>query len=117
MREKSLKIKRIESLLKELLPEALSHLNDDRIKNITITDVDCSRGKYDTKVFFDGSDYTKEEIEILTFLLNNANGKIKSYILNTTDWFKCPNFRFQNDEMIEKSKRLEKLFAQIKKED
>jgi len=116
VKEKSIKLQRTESLLKELIPEALSNLSDSRINSITITDVDCSRGKNDAKVYFDGSDYSKKEIEILKNLLNKANGKIKSYILSVTGWYKCPNFSFYNDELIEKSKKIEELFAKIAKE-
>ena len=113
MKEKSIKLQKTESLLKELIPEALSNLNDSRIKSITITDVDCSKGKFDAKVYFDGSDYTNEELKILTKLLNKANKKVKSYILSVTNWYKCPNFTFYNDEMIQKTKRIEELFAKI----
>jgi len=116
VKDKSIKLQRTESLLKELIPEALSNLSDSRINSLTITDVDCSKGKYDAKVYFDGSDYSKQEIEILKKLLNKVNGKIKSYILSVTQWYKCPNFTFYNDEMIQKTKRIEDLFAQIAKE-
>ena len=115
MKEKSIKLQRTESLLKELIPEALSNLSDSRINSITITDVDCSKGKNDAKVYFDGSDYSKDEIEVLKNLLNKANGRVKSYILSVTGWYKCPNFTFYNDEMIQKYKRIEDLFAIIAK--
>jgi len=113
MKGKSIKLQKTESLLKELIPEALSNLNDNRINSLVITDVDCSKGKYDARVYFDGSDYEKKEIEILKQLLNKANGKIKSYILSVTGWYKCPDFTFYNDEMIQKSKRIEDIFAKI----
>ena len=116
MKNKSIKLQKTESLLKELIPEALSNLNDSRISSITITDVDCSKGKYDAKVYFDGSDYNDKEIKILQKLLSKANGKIKSYILNVTGWYKCPNFSFYNDELIEKSRKIEELFKIISKD-
>jgi ribosome-binding factor A len=94
----------------------LAQLTDSRINNLTITDVDCKNGKYDAKVYFDGDDLTNEEIKIVKQLLKKANSRIKSYCLNATSWYKCPNFVFLKDEVVEKNKRLDELFAQIKKD-
>jgi ribosome-binding factor A len=116
MKEKSINLQRTESLLKELIPEALGELSDARINSLLITDVDCKNGKYDAKVYFDGSDYTQSEIKEIQKTLHKANGRIKSYCLSATGWFKCPNFTFINDENLEKNNRLEDLFAQIKKD-
>jgi len=114
MKNKSVNLQRTESLLKELIPEALSSLNDELIKGITITDVDCKNGKYDAKVYFDGSDFSDIELKVIKKALKRANGRIKSYILNATSWYKCPNFEFIKDDMLEKTKRLDELFEMIK---
>jgi ribosome-binding factor A len=114
MKNKSINLQRTESLLKELIPEALSSLNDSFINGLTITDVDCKNGKYDAKVYFDGSDFSKDELKIIRMSLRKANGRIKSYILNATSWYKCPNFEFIQDDMLDKTKRLDQLFEMIK---
>ena len=116
MKEKSINLKRTESLLKELIPEALGELSDERINSLLITDVDCKNGKYDAIVYFDGSDYSDKEIKEIQKVLNKANGAIKSYCLNATGWYKCPNFKFLKDEQLENNKRLEELFEKIKKD-
>jgi len=113
MDNKSVNLQRTQSLLMELIPEALSSLNDNRIKSLTITDVDCKNGKYDANVYYDGSDYTKEELKEIRMSLRKANGRIKSYILNATSWYKCPDFTFLVDDMMDKRARMEDLFAQI----
>ncbi|BFU78030.1 30S ribosome-binding factor RbfA [Arcobacter sp. 15-2] len=113
MDNKSVNLQRTQSLLMELVPEALSSLNDNRIKSLTITDVDCKNGKYDANVYYDGSDYTKEELKEIRMSLRKANGRIKSYILNATSWYKCPDFTFLVDDMMDKRARMEDLFAQI----
>lgn len=113
MNNKSINLQRTQSLLKELIPEALSQLNDPMIRGLAITDVDCKNGKYDAKVYFDGDDYDNAELKLIRAGLRKANGRIKSYILNSTGWYKCPDFKFIKDEDIAKSKRLEDLFAQI----
>jgi ribosome-binding factor A len=116
MKEKSINLQRTESLLKELIPEALGELSDERINALTITDVDCKNGKYDARVYFDGSDYSEAERKVLQQLLNKANSRIKSYCLNATGWYKCPNFTFIHDDKFEENNRLDALFAQIKKD-
>jgi ribosome-binding factor A len=64
-------------------------------------------------VYYDGSDYDKEELKQIRQSLRKANGAIKSYILGATSWYKCPNFTFIVDDMMEKRARMEDLFAQI----
>ena len=112
---KSINLQRTESLLLELIPEALSNLMDNRINSLPITAINCKNGKYDAIVYFDGSDFDKNEIKELIALLNKANGRLKTHILASTGWYKCPNFTFVNDTSLEKSKHIEDLFAQIKK--
>ena len=70
---KSINLQRTESLLMELIPEALATLNDPRINSIAITEVNCKNGKYDAIVYYDGTDYTKQEHKILNQLLNKAS--------------------------------------------
>ncbi len=100
----------------ELLPEALGSLNDALINGLAITEVDCKNGKYDATVYFDGSDFDKTELKLIRSALRKANGAIKSYILGATSWYKCPNFTFEVDDMMEKRARMDQLFAQISKE-
>ncbi len=113
MTNKSVNLQRTESLLAELIPEALSSLNDNRISSLTITEVDCKNGKYDAKVYFDASDYDKIELKEIRQSLRKANGIIKSYILGATSWYKCPDFTFLVDDMMDKRARMEDLFSQI----
>ncbi|MDN5088631.1 30S ribosome-binding factor RbfA [Aliarcobacter butzleri] len=112
---KSINLQRTESLLMELIPQALSNLDDERINSLPITGVNCKNGKYDAIVYFDGSDFDKDETKAIISLLNRANGRIKSDVLASTSWYKCPNFTFVNDTSLEKSKHIEDLFAQIRK--
>jgi len=115
MKNKSVNLQRTESLLEELIPEALSSLNDHRIVSLTITEVDCKNGKYDAKVYFDASDFDNAELKEIRAALRKANGAIKSYILGATSWYKCPDFTFLVDNMLEKRNRMEELFSQISK--
>ena len=115
MNNKSINLQRTQSLLEELIPEALSSLNNSKLHGITITEVDCKNGKYDARVYYDGSDHDKIEAKEVRMALRKANGAIKSYILGATSWYKCPNFTFLVDDMMEKRANMENLFAQISK--
>jgi len=116
MNNKSINLQRTQSLLMELIPEALSSLGNRKINSLTITDVDCKNGKYDAKVYFDGSDYSNVELKEIRIALRKANGIIKSYILNSTSWYKCPDFTFIKDNDLEKNMRIDELFAKISQE-
>ena len=87
----------------ELIPEALSNLNDSRISQLSVTEVNCKNGKYDAIVYYDGTDFSKQEHKVLNNLLNKASGQIKTYCLSATGWYKCPDFTFKADDTLEKS--------------
>lgn len=110
---KSINLQRTQSLLMELVPEALATLSDSRINALPITGIHCKNGKYDANVYFDGSDYNKEELKVIDALLLKASGRIKSYVLASTGWYKCPNFKFIADDSLENSLNIESLFAKI----
>jgi ribosome-binding factor A len=114
LKEKSIKLQKTESLLKELIPEALGTFDDYRINSITVTDVDCSKGKYDAIVYVYDSSLTKSEKAETIRQLKKVSGAIKSYCLNATSWYKFPSLKFQFDEQVEKTNRLEELFEKIK---
>jgi ribosome-binding factor A len=116
MKDKSINLQRTESLLKELIPEALAELSDFRINSLAITDVDCKNGKYDARVYFDGRDFDDNELNVINSLLKKASSRIRSYCLSATGWYKCPNFTFLNDKNLEKTTRLDELFDKIKKD-
>ena len=113
---KSINLQRTESLLCELVPEALASLNDSSINSIGVTDIDCKRGKHNAVVYFDATDFDKDELRAIKQSLKKANGVIKTYCLNATGWYRCPDFKFVVDAKIKKDMRLEELFHQIEQE-
>jgi ribosome-binding factor A len=117
MKEKSVKIKKTESLLAELIPEALSAMVDSRVKSITVTEVVCSKGKSDADVYVYESGLSDREQEEILNQLKKVSSKVKSYCLASTGWYKCPNFTFRFDKNVEKINRMEELFAKIKSKD
>jgi len=116
MTEAEIKLKRTESVLLELVPQALGSLNDKRLHELDIIEVKCSRGKSDAKVYINPFDLSEEDKNSYLKLLRKARPIIETYCLKDQGWYRCPKFTFEFDEQIAKSKNIEALFKQIAKE-
>ncbi|NPA27630.1 MAG: 30S ribosome-binding factor RbfA [Epsilonproteobacteria bacterium] len=116
MNQSEIKRKRTESLLKELLPEAFSMLDDEMLKNLVVTEVVCSRGRYDSKVYLDKSGIDEESQKEILKRLQKVAGFLKNYVKESAGWYKSPNFKFEFDDHLEHIKRIDNLFKQIKKD-
>ena len=113
MTEAQIKIKRTESVLLELIPQALGQMNDKRLHELDIIEVSCSRGKSDVKVYINPHDLTEQEKRDYLKLLRNARPIVETYCLKDQGWYRCPKFTFEFDEQIAKSKNMDDLFSQI----
>ncbi|QOY55431.1 30S ribosome-binding factor RbfA [Candidatus Sulfurimonas marisnigri] len=116
MTEAQIKLKRTESLLLELIPEALGSLNDKRLHVLSIIDVKCSRGKSDAKVYIDPASYTEQEKRDYLKLLRNARPIVETFCLKDQGWFRSPKLTFEFDEQLKKSQNIEDLFKKIAKD-
>lgn len=116
MTEAQIKLKRTESVLLELIPQALGAMNDKRLHDLNIIEVVCSRGKSDAKVYINPNSYTEQEKRDYLKLLKNARPIVETYCLKDQGWFRCPKFTFEFDEQLEKSRTLDELFKKIAKE-
>lgn len=114
--EGNIKLQRSQSLLKELVIEALSTLNNSNLNSLSITDVVCSKGKYHAEVFIESSDFSPAEKTLILKELKKAEGILREHILRSSGWFKCPRMSFKFDETLKSSNTLDKLFEQIAKE-
>ena len=120
MTQEEIKRHRVESVLKEIIPEALATLDDSRINSLLVTDVVCSKGRSDAKVYLDKSFLTESEQREALKQLRIVAGYIQNHCKQSEGWFKAPRFTFEFDEQLEKQSRMEELFKQIaqrKKED
>jgi ribosome-binding factor A len=111
-----IKLKRTESILIELIPEAISQLNDARVHEVDVVEVKCSKGRSDCKVYLDPHDYTDQEKNFFLGQLRKATPFIANYCLSDQGWFKAPLFTFVFDDQLKKSKDIESLFSKIAKE-
>jgi ribosome-binding factor A len=120
MTQEEIKRHRVESVLKEIIPEALATLDDSRINTLLVTEVVCSKGRSDAKVYLDKSFLTEAEQREALKQLRVVAGYIQNHCKQSEGWFKAPRFTFEFDEQLEKQSRMEELFKQIaqrKKED
>ena len=113
MTPEEIKRKRTESVLKEIIPEALATLDDSRINALQVTDVVCSRGRSDAKVYLDKSVLSEAEQREALKQLRLVAGYIQNHCKQSEGWFKAPRFTFEFDEQLEKQSRMEELFKQI----
>ena len=113
MNQAEIKRKRTESALKEVLPEAFSMLDDEQLQNLIVTEVICSRGRYDSKVFLDKTGIEENEQKKILKKLHKVEGFLKNYVKESEGWYRSPNFKFEFDDFIEKVSRIDELFKQI----
>ena len=116
MREEEIKRKRTEARLQELIPEALATMNDTRINSLSVTEVVCSKGRYDAKVYLDKSFLSDSEQREALKQLRVVSRYLSNYIKNSEGWFKAPKFTFEFDNQLEKISHIEELFKKIAKE-
>ena len=113
MTHEEIKRHRVESVLKEIIPEALGSLDDERINGLTVTDVVCSKGRSDAKVYMDTSFLSEKEQGEALKQLRAVAGYIQNHCKQSEGWFKAPRFTFEFDHQLEKVTRIEDLFKQI----
>ena len=116
MTEAEIKLKRTESVLLELIPQALGAMNDKRLHELDILEVVCSRGKSDAKVYINPHDLDESQKNNYLKLLKKARPIIETYCLKDQGWYRCPKFTFEFDQQLKKTQTLEELFKKIAKE-
>jgi len=115
MTQEEIKRHRVESVLKEIIPEALATLSDERINALLVTEVVCSKGRNDAKVYLDKSFLNEQEQREALRQLRSVSSYIQNHCKQSEGWFKAPRFTFEFDEQLEKISRMEALFDQISK--
>ena len=116
MIDKSIKIQRTQSVLKELIPEAISTLEDEMLRGVCVIDVECSRGKYDAIVYLDGAVYDAKEKSYIVSHLDRVQRHIQTHCMQAEGWFRCPHFKFRFDDSLIEQNKMDALFAKVEEE-
>lgn len=111
-----IKRKRVDSILKEVIPEALSILDDALLNSLCITEVNSSKGRYDANVYLDKSYYNKEEQNYILNHLKKVSHYLQAHCQNTLGWYRVPKFHFKFDEKLEEQNKIDALFNKIQTE-
>ena len=109
----NIKLLKAQSILQEALQEALFDLEDNRLRNIAVTRVECSRGKEFARVFLDKNSLGDMEATNALKLLKKASGAIRANLQAQLSWYKTPNLIFEIDDSLEKINKIENIFKQI----
>ena len=102
MNANEIKRMRTESVLKELIPEALATLEDGILKGLCVTDVECKKGRYDAFVYLGH--------------LKRVCRHLQNHCMAAEGWYRCPNFHFKFDDRLEYQNHMDKLFDKISKD-
>ena len=110
-----IKTLRMQSILKELIPEALSNLDDNLLKNLCINDVICKKGRYDAFVYIDKMQFEPKEQSVILKALKKASIVIQDYCMSEQGWYRCPKLHFKFDDILEYQNHMDELFEKIRK--
>ena len=113
MNQAEIKRKRTESVLKELLPQAFAMLDDEELNTLVVTEVVCSRGRYDSKVYLDKTGIDDSRQNKILSKLNRVTPFLKNYVKESEGWYRSPNFKFEFDNHLEHISRIDELFKVI----
>jgi len=116
MTPEEIKRKRANSILRELIPEALSQLSDVRLRGLTVTEVVCSKGRSDADVYLDPTGIAEVEQRQILKQLKKVTKGLEAYCLKAEGWYRSPKFHFKFDKEFDRVKRMDELFAKIEKE-
>jgi len=111
--EAKIKQQKTESILKEIIPEALASLSDGRLHGLAVVNVVCSRGRSDAKIYLDPAFILKEEKEPIIRLLQKARIVIEKHCANEQGWFRTPKLSFTFDDTLSHENKMTELFKKI----
>ncbi|AQW86499.1 ribosome-binding factor A [Campylobacter pinnipediorum subsp. caledonicus] len=116
MNQSEIKRLRTESILKELIPEALATLEDQILQSLCVTEVECKKGRYDAFVYLDKMAFDEREQAYILSHLRRVCKHLQNHCMAAEGWYRCPNFHFQFDDRLEYQNHIDKLFDKISKD-
>ena len=113
---KSIKLKKTDSILKDLISEALMSLDEGILAGICVSNVDCSKGKYDAKVYMEDVSFTKnQKVDILN-CLNKSKTYIRSYCFQRSKWYRFPSLSFEFDNSLRRRNDINSMLSKLQME-
>tara|TARA_Y100000022_G_C13047173_1_gene282720 strand:+ start:90 stop:455 length:366 start_codon:yes stop_codon:yes gene_type:complete len=107
------RIFRIGSVIKKELAQIIANdINDPRIKDVVITEVDVSKDLKHAKIFFivfNHKDKKSEEVKLITKTINSSKLFFKKKLSKNSNLRTVPSLRFIFDDTETKAFELEEL--------
>lgn len=107
------RVHRIASVIKKEIAKIIqSDINDQRIKDVIITDVEMSKDLKNARIFFvifNNKEKRNEEIKLITKTINASKLFFKKQLSKNSNLRSVPNLRFIYDETESKAYELEQL--------
>ena len=107
------RVHRISSVIRKEIAKIIQNdINDQRIKDVIITDVEMSKDLKNTRIFFivfNNKEKRDEEIKLITKTINASKLFFKKQLSKNSNLRSVPNLRFIYDETESKAYELEQL--------
>lgn len=107
---------RQESFLHELLVECFSNLNDINLSSLEIVKVECSKGKYNAKVFIESSSIDEARKREILKSFKKAQSFISVLVKQGSGWYRSPKLQLEFDNTLSMQNKLDNIFKQIKQD-
>lgn len=107
---------RTASVLKELVAQGLASLDDEYLRGLCVTDVDCKRGRYDAFVYLDKAGYDEREQAYILSHLKKVARSLQDFCAEAESWYKAPNLHFKFDDALEYQNHIDTLFERVEDE-
>jgi ribosome-binding factor A len=116
MSEKNIRTLRAESVLGELVSEAVGTLGNDELNGLTVVKVECSRGLSDATVYIVDDGFSESQKQRILSGLKKSSSYIARYCTSSDAMAKMPKLTYKFDDSLEREERLEKILGGIKKD-
>jgi ribosome-binding factor A len=112
------RIGRVEGeILRELTKILRKNIRDPRVKDVTITAVECTNDLSYATVFYSIlSDSPQEEDEVANGL-EKAKGMVRHLLGQVLTVYKVPELIFKRDNSVKYGNKIDRLIAEVKKQE
>ena len=105
---------RIAQLISRGLANLMSlEVSDQRIKSLTVVDVEVTRDLRHADVFVSNANASDQEIEDAMHALKKASGFLRHRLAESVDLKRCPNLHFKYDHSIQRGADLSALIDSV----
>lgn len=111
MSDKSVKVLRAESVMTELIGEAIGTLGNETLNSLSVIKVESSRGLSDATVYIMDDGFAENEKQKIISGLKKSSSYIARYCTATDAMSKMPKLTYRFDDSLEKEKRLEEILS------